>query len=108
MTSMFLYGEDRPRQFDDYRPEVHDSDGLTACRPAAASGYGARWSIRSALRVSSFSDEHPRGFGLTQRDRDFSHYQDEEAHYQRRPSYWIAPLGDWGKGTRRAGRDPDR
>ena len=98
MTSMFLYGEDRPRPFDDYRPEVHDSDGLLM-----QTG-GGEWLWRPlfnphALRVSSFSDEHPRGFGLTQRDRDFSHYQDEDAHYQRRPSYWVAPLADWGKGS---------
>jgi glucans biosynthesis protein len=98
MTSMFLYGEDRPRPFDDYRPEVHDSDGLLL-----QTG-GGEWLWRPllnphALRVSSFSDEHPRGFGLSQRDRDFSHYQDEDAHYQRRPSYWVAPLGDWAKGT---------
>jgi len=98
LTSMFLYGEDRPRPFDDYRPEVHDSDGLLM-----QTGPG-EWLWRPlfnphALRVSSFSDEHPRGFGLSQRDRDFADYQDEDAHYQRRPSYWIAPLGDWGKGT---------
>jgi glucans biosynthesis protein len=98
MTSMFLYGEDRPRQFDDFRPEVHDSDGLQM-----QTG-GGEWLWRSllnpkTLRISSFSDEHPRGFGLTQRDRDFGHYQDEESHYQQRPSYWVAPLGDWGKGT---------
>ena len=95
MNSMYLYGEDRPRPFDDYRPEVHDSDGQTG---------GGEWLWRPlfsphALRVSSFSDEHPRGFGVTQRDRDFSHYEDEDAHYQRRPSYWVAPLGDWGKGS---------
>jgi glucans biosynthesis protein len=98
LTSMFLYGEDRPRPFDDYRPEVHDSDGLQL-----QTG-GGEWLWRPllnprTLRVSSFSDEHPRGFGLAQRDRDFAHYQDEDAHYQRRSSYWIAPLGDWGKGT---------
>jgi glucans biosynthesis protein len=98
LTSMFLYGEDRPRPFDDYRPEVHDSDGLTLHTG------GGEWLWRPllnprTLRVSSFSDEHPRGYGLSQRDRDFSHYQDEDAHYQRRPSYWVAPLGDWGKGT---------
>jgi len=98
LTSMYLYGEDRPRPFDDYRPEVHDSDGL-----AMQTG-GGEWLWRPllnphSLRVSSFSDDHPRGFGLAQRDRDFSHYQDEDAHYQRRPSYWIAPLGDWSKGT---------
>ncbi len=28
LTSMFLFGEEHRRQFDDYRPEVHDSDGL--------------------------------------------------------------------------------
>jgi glucans biosynthesis protein len=98
LTSMFLYGEEHRRQFDDYRPEVHDSDGLLM------QNGGGEWLWRpllnpKALRVSSFSDEHPRGFGLAQRDRNFANYQDEEAGYQRRPSYWIAPLGDWGKGT---------
>ena len=97
LTSMYLYGENRPRQFDDFRPEVHDSDGLLE-----QTG-GGEWLWRPlnnphALRVSTFSDEHPRGFGLSQRDRDFDHYQDEEAHYQQRPSYWVAPLGDWGRG----------
>jgi glucans biosynthesis protein len=98
MMSMFLYGKDRPRPYDDYRPEVHDSDGLKM-----QTGAG-QWLWRlldnpKTLRISSFSDEHPRGFGLTQRERDFAHYQDEDAHYQLRPSYWVAPLGDWGKGT---------
>ena len=98
LTSMYLYGEGRPRPFDDYRPEVHDSDGLLL-----QTG-GGEWLWRPLanphnLRVTSFSDEHPRGFGLAQRDRDFSHYQDEDAHYQRRTSYWIAPLGDWSRGT---------
>lgn len=98
LTSMFLYGEEHRRVFDDFRPEVHDSDGLLM-----NNGRG-EWLWRPlvnprSLRVSSFSDEHPRGFGLTQRDRDFSHYQDEEARYQRRPSYWVTPLGDWGRGS---------
>ena len=33
-----------------------------------------------------------------QRDRAFSSYEDLEAHYQRRPSAWVEPLGDWGPG----------
>jgi glucans biosynthesis protein len=98
MTSMYLYGKDRARPYDDYRPEVHDSDGLMM-----QTG-GGEWLWRAlsdpkTLRISSFSDEHPRGFGLTQRERDFSYYQDEDAHFQQRPSYWVAPLGDWGRGT---------
>ncbi len=28
LTSMFFHGENTLRQFDDFRPEVHDSDGL--------------------------------------------------------------------------------
>ena len=43
-------------------------------------------------------DESPKGFGLIQRDRDFADYQDPDSQYERRPSYWIQPLGDWGKG----------
>jgi glucans biosynthesis protein len=97
LTSMYLYGGNSALAATDFRPEVHDSDGLLA-----NTGEG-EWLWRplanpKMLRVSSFTDEHPRGFGLSQRDRAFSDYQDEEAHYQLRPSYWVAPLGDWGKG----------
>jgi glucans biosynthesis protein len=47
----------------------------------------------------SFSDQAPRGFGLAQRERDFNRYLDDEARYQRRPSYWVTPLGNWGAGA---------
>lgn len=97
LTSMYLYGGNSPLAVNDFRPEVHDSDGLLE-----QTG-GGEWLWRplvnpKMLRISSFTDEHPRGFGLDQRDRAFSDYQDEEAHYQQRPSYWVAPLSDWGKG----------
>ena len=97
LTSMFLYGENRARTFDDFRPEVHDSDGLML-----HAGNG-EWlwrplQNRTQLQVSSFLTRDPRGFGLIQRDRDFSSYQDLEAHYQRRPGLWVQPLGDWGEG----------
>ena len=39
-----------------------------------------------------------RGFGLMQRDRAFTSYEDVEARYERRPSAWIRPLGEWGEG----------
>ena len=98
LTSMFLYGENSGvHRFDDFRPEVHDSDGLMTER-----GTG-EWMWRPLvnpkdLRVNRFMDEHPRGFALVQRDRDFNHFQDNEARYERRPSYRVEPLGDWGKG----------
>jgi len=97
LTSMFLFGEGSPpRATADYRPEVHDSDGL-----AVRTGTG-EWIWRpldnpSRLAVSSFEVEQPAGFGLLQRDRDFDHYQDLEARQERRPSVWIEPK-DWGPG----------
>jgi glucans biosynthesis protein len=98
LTSMFFRGEGSSRFLDDFRPEVHDSDGLLL-----ATGHG-EWLWRplvnpTTLRVSSFSDINPRGFGLLQRDRHFDHYQDLESVYEMRPSVWIEPLGDWGKGV---------
>jgi len=98
LTSMFLYGEDGAgHRFDDYRPQVHDSDGLMA-----ETGHG-QWIWRPLgnpreLRVNRFMDDGPRGFGLIQRQRDFAHYLDGENQYQSRPSYWVQPLGNWGAG----------
>ncbi len=97
LTSMYFYGEDGTRRFDDYRPQVHDSDGLMS-----ETGHG-EWIWRPLanpreLRVNRFIDDNPRAFGLIQRERDFSHYQDVEARYETRPSYWVQPLGNWGKG----------
>jgi glucans biosynthesis protein len=97
LTSMFLRGENGDGPIDDYRPEVHDSDGLLI---AARNG---EWLWRPlenphALNVSSFSTVGPRGFGLLQRDRNLDHYQDFEARQDLRPSVWIEPKGDWGAG----------
>ena len=97
LTSMFLRGEDSANGATDYRPEVHDSDGLLVemgsgewlWRPLAA---------RRSLTVTSFAAPDPRGFGLLQRDRAFDHYQDLEARPDLRPSAWIAPKGAWGEG----------
>ncbi len=97
LTSMFLFGENRGRAFDDYRPEVHDSDGLLI-----NNGRG-EWLWRplanhASLQVSAFLDENPRGFGLFQRDLNFEHYQDLDARYHRRPSIWVEPTSPWGAG----------
>lgn len=96
LTSMFLSGKIGPWR-DDFRPEVHDSDGL-----ALLTGKGERiWrplSNPGSLQVSSFVDDNPRGFGLQQRERRFERYQDGVAQYQTRPSLWVEPKGDWGEG----------
>ncbi len=96
LTSMFAFGENQPGK-DDYRPEVHDSDGLSI-----QLGDG-EWIWRPLvnprrLLVTSFETTNPRGFGLMQRDRSPASYEDPEALYERRPSAWIEPVGNWGAG----------
>ena len=97
LSSMYLHGAADRARTDDWRPEVHDSDGLSIL-----SGSGEQvWrplTNPKAMQLSSFSADSPRGFGLMQRARDFAAYADLEAKYERRPSVWIEPRGDWGAG----------
>jgi glucans biosynthesis protein len=51
-----------------------------------------------SLLVNSFQVNNPVGFGLSQRDLDFDHYQDLESNHENRPSLWISPVGNWGEG----------
>jgi glucans biosynthesis protein len=97
LTSMFFFGENTPERPVDFRPEIHDSDGLLL-----HDGSG-EWLWRPlenprTLSVSAFRLTSPKGFGLLQRDRDFDHYQDLETRQETRPSAWVAPRGDWGPG----------
>src|SRR6201996_1674375 len=97
LTSMFFSGENQP-QPGDFRPEVHDSDGLMV-----QSGSG-EWLWRplsnpKSIFVTSFAmPASVKGFGLMQRDRAYASYEDDEARYELRPSAWITPVGDWGPG----------
>ncbi|MDY4302741.1 glucan biosynthesis protein G [Pseudomonas salmasensis] len=98
LTSMFLFGANQPSKVLNYRRELHDSSGLSI-----HAGNG-EWIWRPLnnpkhLSVSNFSVENPRGFGLLQRGRNFSHYEDLDDNYDKRPSAWIEPEGDWGKGS---------
>jgi periplasmic glucans biosynthesis protein len=97
LTSMFFIGEDDHRFDDDFRPELHDSDGLLI-----HSGTG-EWIWRPLRNpvtpeLSAFLDKDLRGFGLLQRDRNFDHYQDLDLDYEMRPSLWVEPRGSWGEG----------
>jgi len=97
LTSMFWYAEHNRHQVRDWRPEIHDSDGL-----AMWTGAGERlWrplNNPSSVMTNSFVDANPKGFGLLQRDRAFYHYEDDGVFYDRRPSVWIEPNGEWGEG----------
>jgi glucans biosynthesis protein len=98
MASTYLFGPNDRRNVDDVRPAVHESSGLQMLN-----GRG-EWLWRplhnpETLQISAFLDQAPRGFGLIQRERAFEAFQDDEQHYELRPSLWIEPLGDWGQGS---------
>lgn len=98
LTSMYMVGENSRRADYDWRPEIHDSDGL------AMLTQGGDWIWRPLanprmLRFNVYNLDHARGFGLFQRDQNFDHYQDDGIFYDKRPSVWIEPTNDWGKGA---------
>jgi glucans biosynthesis protein len=98
LTSMFFFDETNRSRFDDFRPAVHDSDGLSIWNGAGEMLWRPLANPKD-LQISSFVDENPRGFGLMQRSRKFSQFADLVAQYHKRPSLWIEPGEDWGKGS---------
>lgn len=97
MTSTFLFGPNDRRGADDVRPAVYESSGLQIHNG------NDEWIWRplhnpETLQISSFVDPSPRGFGLLQRDRDYTAFLDDDQNFERRPSLWIEPIGDWAPG----------
>ena len=104
LTSMYLFGENAKLHFgDNFHPEVHDSDGVLInksngewlWRPLGQASFDSG----RMLQIYDTPDENPKGYGLLQRDRDFQHYQDPNDKYNLRPSAWVTPHGNWGKGN---------
>jgi glucans biosynthesis protein len=98
MTSMFMFGPNDRNEVDDFRPAVHDSDGLAVFNGRGEELWRPLNNPRD-LQISTFADLNPRGFGLMQRQKDFVAYQDLESNFERRPSLWAEPIGDWGEGS---------
>jgi glucans biosynthesis protein len=99
LTSMFLIGKNRTGFLPDFRPEVHDSDGLLVQKS------GGEWIWRPLVnppkthQLHRFSVDGLAGFGLLQREREFHNYEDLEARYELRPSLWVQPQNNWGSGA---------
>lgn len=98
LTSMFWYGKNNRRQGTDWRPEVHDSDGL-AIWTRSGERIWRPLGNPPVVKLSSFVGGSPKGFGLLQRERDFEAYEDDGVFYNRRPSVWVEPLEEWGDGA---------
>ncbi|MDO6462469.1 glucan biosynthesis protein G [Granulosicoccaceae sp. 1_MG-2023] len=97
LTSMFYYGENTARPAGNWRPEVHDSDGLLIHNGTGEWLWNPLNNPKS-LHIQSFYVDNAKGFGLVQRDRAFASYEDTEALYEQRPSTWVTSKGDWGEG----------
>ena len=98
LTSMYFFGLNDRAAVDDYRGEVHDSEGLSIWR-ATGEAVWRPLVNPSQLRISVFTDDNPRGFGLLQRERSFPAYGDLEARFDQRPNLWVEPKGAWGRGS---------
>jgi periplasmic glucans biosynthesis protein len=99
LTSMFLMGENRTRFVPDFRPEIHDSDGLLLQMGKTQWLWRPLVNPQKTHRVSSFPADNVTAFGLLQRDHDFRSYEDLGARYDLRPSLWVQPATNWGAGT---------
>ena len=97
LTSMFLFDDTDRQRFDDFRPAVHDNDGLMI-HNGAGEVIWRPLANPTTLQISAFGDVNPRGFGLMQRARQFEDFNDLEALYHRRPGLWVTPGEDWGRG----------
>lgn len=96
LTSMFLFGPNQPSPLLNYRPAMHDSNGLSI--QAKNEWIWRPLNNPKRLSFSSYSLESPKAFGLIQRDKGFDDYQDLDDHYELRPSVWVEILNDWHKG----------
>ncbi|KAA5606333.1 glucan biosynthesis protein [Roseospira marina] len=97
LTSMFDFGPADRVGVDDFRPRVHDSQGL-CMRTQNGERLWRPLCNPGQVEMNVFSQANPVGFGLMQRVRQFDRYQDLETMYHRRPSAWVTPRGNWGEG----------
>ena len=86
---MYRYGENDRRLANDWRPEIHDFDGLAIWTGSRRVDLAAAQQSAAAAHQLVL-DGVLKGFGLLQRDRDFAHYQDDGV-FERRPSVWVEP-----------------
>lgn len=98
LTSMFYYGENTPRPSYEWRPQVHDSDGLLIHDGATGEWLWRPLINPRQLEMDYFETHRIDGFGLLQRQIHFEDYEDLGARYEARPSAWVQAKGDWGKG----------
>ncbi|GBQ30338.1 glucan biosynthesis protein G [Gluconacetobacter azotocaptans] len=98
LTGMFYFDANDRNHVDDWRPAAHDSEALSIWTGSDQQLWRPLRNPQD-LQFSAFADISVRGFGLMQRKRAFADFQDLALNYEKRPSLWIEPVGDWGAGS---------
>ena len=98
LTGMYYFDANDRTHVNDWRPAAHDSEALQIWTGAGQNIYRPLTNPTD-LQLSSFSDAGPYGYGLMQRKRSFHDYEDLALHYEKRPSLWVEPVGNWGEGS---------
>jgi periplasmic glucans biosynthesis protein len=98
MNAMYLFGLNDKANADDVRGAVHDVTGVSMITGAGEAIYRPVHNP-DTLQISSFIDMNPKGFGLSQLERRFDLFQDLDGQFERRPSLWVEPIGEWGEGA---------
>jgi glucans biosynthesis protein len=98
VTATYYFGPNSRRNSDDVRAAAYEAGGLQI------KNGNEEWVWRplsnpQSLQMSVFVDPSPRGFGLLQRDRDFLTFLDDEQNFEKRPSVWNEPIGEWAPGA---------
>ena len=99
LGSLFLMGQNRERFFPDYRPQVHDADGLLFEDRAGNWTWRPLVNPAKTFQLSRFPVSELKGFGLMQRSRNFADYDDLQSRFELRASYWVEPGAHWGSGA---------
>jgi periplasmic glucans biosynthesis protein len=97
-SSMYWFGEGTHPKPHDFRPAVHDSDGLLMELGSGNMHFRPLEHTHNRFRHCVFTMENPRSWALVQRDRSFSSYQDLEARYHDRPSVRVEPVSGFDHG----------
>ena len=98
LTSMFFFGENSLKPMGQWRPEVHDSDGLLVHDRDSGEWLWRPLLNPKNLKLSFHRVVRLEGFGLMQRDQHFGSYEDVEFRYDLRPSAWVTTEEEWGPG----------
>ncbi len=100
ITSMFWFSEGKMHNFYDYRPSVHNSEGLVVSEKNRKTWEPlVNYPDHKMINDDMYCQSTPNFFGLIQRNREYNFYMDPSVKYHLNPNCWIIPENNWGSGN---------